>query len=94
MMPEANGEDAWLTLPGNFPHYLAFIVLTACGVQTLLNFNPLMKLDGYHLLSDWKGVPNLQQRAGDYSKGRLRRLLWGAPRPDPESRGRFQGFSV
>jgi len=46
-----------LTLPGSFPHYLAFVVLTACGVQTLFNFNPLLKLDGYYLLSDWKGVP-------------------------------------
>ena len=42
---------------------LAFLVLSACGLQTLFNFNPLIKLDGYYLLSDWVGVPNLQQRA-------------------------------
>src|SRR5262249_41683186 len=36
-----------LTLPGTRVHYLAFVVLSACGVQTLFNFNPLIRLDGY-----------------------------------------------
>jgi multidrug efflux pump subunit AcrA (membrane-fusion protein) len=81
---------AWrLTVPGTFPNYLSFIVVTACGVQTLFNFNPLLKLDGYYLLSDWKGIANLQQRSDDYMKGILRRLLWGAARPERESGGRF-----
>src|SRR6516225_7148969 len=34
-------------------------------------------------------VPNLQQRSAGYVKGWLRRLLWGAARPEPEPRGRF-----
>jgi multidrug efflux pump subunit AcrA (membrane-fusion protein) len=81
---------AWrLTQPGTLVNYLAFVVLSACGVQTLFNFNPLLKLDGYYLLSDWMEVPNLQQRAGGYVKGWMRRLLWGAARPEPEPRGRF-----
>ncbi|PYJ93176.1 MAG: hypothetical protein DME23_26485, partial [Verrucomicrobia bacterium] len=33
-------------------NYLALIVMTTSGVKTLLNFNPLIKLDGYYLLSD------------------------------------------
>src|SRR5262249_13935290 len=71
---------AWrLTLPGTLPHQLAFVVVSVCGVQTLFNFNPLIKLDGYYLLSDVLEVPNLQQRAGDHVKARLRWLLWGAP---------------
>jgi multidrug efflux pump subunit AcrA (membrane-fusion protein) len=80
---------AWrLTTPDSLVHHLAFVVLSACGVQTLFNFNPLLKLDGYYLLSDWLEVPNLQQRAGEYVKAWLRRLLWGAARPEPEPRGR------
>jgi multidrug efflux pump subunit AcrA (membrane-fusion protein) len=78
-----------LTLPGGLPHYLAFVVLSVCGVQTLFNFNPLVKLDGYYLLSDWAEVPNLQQRSADHSKGWLRRVLWGAARPAPDPRGGF-----
>jgi multidrug efflux pump subunit AcrA (membrane-fusion protein) len=78
-----------LTQPGTLVNYLAFVVLSACGVQTLFNFNPLLKLDGYYLLSDWMEVPNLQQRAADHVKGWMRRLLWGAARAGPEPRGRF-----
>jgi multidrug efflux pump subunit AcrA (membrane-fusion protein) len=77
-----------MTVPDSLVNYLAFIVMTACGVQTLFNFNPLLKLDGYYLLSDWLEVPNLQQRAGQYVKSRLRWLLWGAARPEPDARGR------
>ncbi len=78
-----------LTTPDSLVHYLAFVVLSACGVQTLFNFNPLMKLDGYYLLSDWMDVPNLQRQAGSYFKSRLRWLLWGADWPQSEPRGRF-----
>jgi multidrug efflux pump subunit AcrA (membrane-fusion protein) len=77
-----------VTVADSLVNYLAFVVMTACGVQTLFNFNPLLKLDGYYLLSDWLEIPNLQQRAGDYVKGHLRRLLWGAPRPERDERGR------
>jgi multidrug resistance efflux pump len=75
-----------LTLPGTWVNYVAFLVLSVCGVQTLFNFNPLIKLDGYYLLSDWLEIPNLQQRAQDYFKAHLRRLLWGAPRPGRDAR--------
>lgn len=77
-----------LTMPDSLVNYLALIVASACGVQTLFNLNPLLKLDGYYLLSDWLEVPNLQQRAGDCIKGWIRWLLWGAARPEPDPRGR------
>jgi putative peptide zinc metalloprotease protein len=75
-----------LTLPGSLPNYLAFIVVSACGVRSLFNFNPLLKLDGYYLLSDWLEIPNLRQRAIGYLMAQLRRVLWGASRPSPEPR--------
>src|SRR5262249_31777326 len=79
---------AWrLTMADTLVHRLAFLVLSACGIQTLFNFNPLIKLDGYYLLSDWLEVPNLQQRALTDFKGWLRRLLWGAAPPPEERRG-------
>jgi multidrug efflux pump subunit AcrA (membrane-fusion protein) len=78
-----------LTLAGTPAHGLAFLVVSACGLQTLFNFNPLIKRDGYYLLSDWLEVPNLQQRAHGLVKGWLRRLLWGAVRPADEPRARL-----
>src|SRR5262245_14749140 len=77
------------TVPESFIHRLAFVVVTVCGVQTLFNFVPLLKLDGYYLLSDWLGIANLQQRSVGRFKAHVRRLLWGAPRPEAEPRGRF-----
>jgi len=84
-----------LTQPGSLVNYLAFVVFSACGVQTLFNLNPLLKLDGYYLLSDWLEIPNLRQRAVGYVKAHLRWLLWGAARPAPEPRrGALLGYGV
>src|SRR5262245_10842261 len=77
-----------LTVPGSVINYIAFVILTLCGIQTLFNFNPLLKLDGYYLLSDWLEIPNLQERSSAYVKGHGRRLLWGAAPPAPDPRAR------
>jgi multidrug efflux pump subunit AcrA (membrane-fusion protein) len=76
-----------VALPGGLVHHLAFVVASVCGVQTLFNFNPLVKLDGYYLLSDLAEAPNLQRRAWSYVKARIRWLLWGASPPEPVTRG-------
>jgi multidrug efflux pump subunit AcrA (membrane-fusion protein) len=84
-----------VTVPDSLPNYLAFIVVAGCGIDSLFNFNPLIKLDGYYLLSDWLEVPNLRKRSFDYTMGRLRWLLWGAARPHAQPRGRFLlGFGL
>jgi putative peptide zinc metalloprotease protein len=84
-----------LTMPDTMINYLAFIVLTLSGIDSFFNFNPLIKLDGYYLLSDMVEIPNLRQRSIDYLKGKLRRVLWGAPKADREPRGRFLlGFGI
>jgi putative peptide zinc metalloprotease protein len=46
---------------------LAFNVLVVATLGTILfNINPLLKFDGYYILSDWLGMPNLQQRAQEH----------------------------
>ncbi len=78
---------AWrVTAADSLVHYLSFIVLSLCGIQSLFNFNPLIKLDGYYLLSDWMEIPNLRQRGIERWQGNLRRLLWGAPAVEGEGR--------
>lgn len=75
--------------PGTLVHRVSFLVLGLSGVDSLFNFNPLLKLDGYYLLSDWQEVPNLRQRSIERAGAHVRRMLWGAPPPEPEPRGRF-----
>src|SRR5262245_2050987 len=78
-----------LSLPDSLTNYLAWIVVSVLGARMFFNFNPLLKLDGYYLLSDALEIPNLRQRAWDNLKRRLRWLLWGAARPAAEPHGRF-----
>ena len=70
-----------VTLQDGLLNYLAWVVLTVCGLRIFFNFNPLLKLDGYYFLSDLVNIPNLRQEANDSVVHRLRWLLWGAARP-------------
>ncbi len=52
-----------ITAPDAFVNQLALVVIVFAGVQTLVNFNPLIKLDGYYMLSDYLEIPNLRSKA-------------------------------
>ena len=54
----------WVFLPDGPLRSLAFVVATSSWIMSLsVNLNPLMRFDGYYLLADGLGVPNLQDRA-------------------------------
>lgn len=54
----------WLMASDGVVASVLLNVMIACTVSTLLfNLNPLLKLDGYFILSDVVGVPNLHQRS-------------------------------
>ena len=53
----------WFSQPG-LVHAVAGSLLVVCSVATLVfNANPLLRYDGYHVLSDVIEIPNLGQRA-------------------------------
>jgi multidrug resistance efflux pump len=62
---------------GTWVNDAALVVMATSGIKQLFNFNPLIKLDGYYLLSDLLDIPNLRQRAFSYVFARVRRLFWG-----------------
>jgi multidrug resistance efflux pump len=71
---------AWRFLaPETVASRACLIVIAFTAVQTLLNFNPLIRLDGYYLLSDYIEVPNLRSKAIAYIGNRARSLLTGVP---------------
>ena len=76
---------AWNFFDDGVARSLMFIVATtSLMVGVAINLSPLMRFDGYYVLSDWLGLPNLQDRAFAFGRWQLRRLLFGLERPMPE----------
>ncbi len=76
----------WTVLPPGLPKSLAFVLATVTWVTTLLvNLNPLMRFDGYYILSDLLGIQNLQDRSFALARWHLRSMLFGV-RPNPPER--------
>ncbi len=77
---------AWVwavTAPG-LVHQISFNIIFTCSVSTVLfNANPLMKFDGYYMLSDALEVPNLKQKSNSAATGWAQRYLLGLHRGGP-----------
>jgi putative peptide zinc metalloprotease protein len=53
----------WFSVPGIINH-LALNVFFVTSVTTVMfNLNPLMRFDGYYMLADLLGIPNMRQQA-------------------------------
>ncbi len=68
----------WASTGTTWLNALAYQVFFLASVVTLgFNLNPLMRFDGYYILSDLLGIPNLRQRANDYTNAVLARRVVG-----------------
>ena len=77
---------AWSVLPDGPVRTGAFLLSSSTWVLTVLvNVNPLMRFDGYFLLSDLIDVPNLQERGFAIGRWWLRERLFGLDEAPPES---------
>jgi putative peptide zinc metalloprotease protein len=73
---------AWrVTAADTAIHFVALVIVTGSGIKTLFNFNPLIKLDGYYLLSDFLEVPNLRRKSWRYVGDSIQWVLGWADRP-------------
>lgn len=62
--------------PGSFIGDLGYKTLLLTGVSgVFINVNPLMKLDGYFVLSEYLEIENLREDAFDYLKSWVRRYV-------------------
>jgi putative peptide zinc metalloprotease protein len=75
MLVWAVATVAWrITEPDTWMNFVALVIMATSGIKTLFNLNPLIKLDGYYLLSDYLEIPNLRQKSLAALKARARGL--------------------
>ena len=76
---------AWSFLPDGAVRTGAFVLATtSLATSVLVNASPFMRFDGYYILSDLLGIPNLAPRAFALARWRLRETLFGLGERPPE----------
>jgi len=79
---------------------IGFNIFLIGGISSLFfNGNPLLKYDGYYVLADWLGIPNLFQRSSQYWQYLFQRYLLGlrdavSPASAPGEAPWFAGYSL
>ena len=75
----------WLQM--NHDHLAAQLMFNAmlvASVSTVVfNANPLLRYDGYYILSDWLEIPNLRQKSTEYALGLLKRHVFRVKQQQP-----------
>lgn len=86
----------WGTAPGTFVHDFAYTVILITGIGVILiNWNPLMKLDGYHMLCEILGIVDLKEASTTYVSSWVRKYVWRLPVEVPYvPKSRRLGFAV
>src|SRR5947209_4189155 len=71
----------WIqTHNGGYPlvAQLSYNAMLIASVSTVIfNANPLLRYDGYYILSDFLEIPNLSQKSKDYALGLIKRHIFG-----------------
>jgi putative peptide zinc metalloprotease protein len=63
---------------------LMFNAMLVASVTTIIfNANPLLRYDGYYILSDWLEIPNLRQKSTEYTLGLLKRHVFRVKQQHP-----------
>lgn len=76
---------AWGLLPEGYLRSVAFMVATTTWIKSVLvNTSPIMRFDGYYLLSDALDLPNLHTRAFALARWQLREWLFQLGDEPPE----------
>ena len=79
---------------------ICYNVMFIAGVSTILfNGNPLLRYDGYYILSDLVEIPNLAQRSKEYLYYVVKKYVFGVRRPrnpahNPNERGWLMFYAI
>ena len=73
--------------PGTTSQFCFNMMTTASVMTVLFNANPLMRFDGYYILSDFLELPNLYTSGQQYVSYLVRRLFFGMRSTPPTCQG-------
>ncbi len=70
----------WNTPPDTLVHNAAYMVMLITGISAaLINWNPLIKLDGYHMMCEMLGIVDLKEASTAYLSAWVKRNIWRLP---------------
>lgn len=70
----------WLSAPDTMIHEGAYFLMMLTGiVSVIVNWNPLIKLDGYHMLCEIIGIAELKEESTAYLSAWVKRHIWRLP---------------
>jgi putative peptide zinc metalloprotease protein len=70
----------WLSPPDTTLHSVAYTMMLVSGIAcVLINFNPLMKLDGYYIMTESLGLADLKENSTAYVSGWVKHHIWKLP---------------
>jgi putative peptide zinc metalloprotease protein len=70
----------WGTPPDTPVHNGAYFLMLITGIAAaLVNWNPLIKLDGYYMLCEILGIADMKEDSTAYVSGWVKRHIWGLP---------------
>src|SRR4051812_5465699 len=90
----------WVSVdPQSLLGRLTFNAMLVASVTTVVfNANPLLRYDGYYILSDFLEIPNLRQKSSEYALGLIKRHLFRVkqfqPLPPPVQRAWLLTYAV
>lgn len=74
---------------GVLQHVCLNVAVMASLTTLVFNANPLMRFDGYYVLTDWLEIPNLYARGQQWLMSATRRLLFGNTTSQPRQSTAF-----
>jgi len=70
----------WDTPPDTAVHNAAYVMMLITGIASILiNFNPLMKLDGYYMMCEAFKLGELKENSTAYVSAWVKRHIWDLP---------------
>jgi putative peptide zinc metalloprotease protein len=70
----------WGTPPGGVVHEAAYFLVLITGLAVFFfNWNPLIKLDGYYILTEMLGWPDLKEESTAYVSAWVKKHVWKLP---------------